>query len=367
MKVSEPLLMDYAVGKGGDLSKWAHANMHFVFGIDVHEDNITNSHDGACVRYLRWRHKNKKHPMRALFLEGNSSLNIRVDGTAFKNSMHHEVAQCVFGQNKNPNKKYAFAHGIAKEGFHISSCMFALHYFFENQHTLHAFLKNLAECTRLHGYFIGTCFDGEKIFEFLHKRDNGTLIQRDESIRIDKNGRKMFEITKKYDSTLSNFHADESSIGLPILVFQESIDKHFIEYLVNFKYFVQLMENYGFVLVEKNEHQNMGFHESSGLFNRLYGMMQNEIQNDEDVLNEYRNAPNMSSFEKTVSFLNRYFIFKKVRELSQVSLNQMETILVKEKEEQEPNVNSNNKNTVPKNRKKLKHAKIKLVKEPTVP
>ena len=65
-------------------------------------------------------------------------------------------------------------------------------------------------------------------------------------------------------------------------------------------------------------------------------MMQYDIQKDEDLGIEYRNAPLMSSFEKTVSFLNRYFIFKKVRELSQTTLNQMEKVLeTKEKEEQE--------------------------------
>jgi hypothetical protein len=336
MKISEPILIDYGVGKGGDLAKWSHAKLKFVFGIDIHEDNIINQHDGACVRYLRWRHKNKNHPLRALFLEGNSSLNIRVNGTAFRKSMHHEISQSVFGQSKNPNKKYVFSHGIAKEGFHISSCMFALHYFFENTKTLHSFLKNLAECTRLHGYFIGACFDGAKIFEFLHKRDNGTFIQQDESVRIDKNGRKMFEITKMYESILDKFPGDDSSVGLPILVYQESIDKHFTEYLVNFEYFIRMMENYGFVLVDKNEARSMGFTESSGLFNRLYGMMQYDIQKDEDLGIEYRNAPLMSSFEKTVSFLNRYFIFKKVRELSQTTLNQMEKVLeTKEKEENE--------------------------------
>ena len=324
MRVDEPMLIDYAVGKGGDLAKWSYSKLSFVLGIDVHGDNITNSEDGACVRYLRWRQKNKKHPMRALFLEGNSSANIRTKGSAFKSSMDKEIVQSVFGHGKNTNaKKYVFQHGIAQEGFHISSCQFSMHYFFENTKTLHNFLRNLAECTRLHGYFIGTCFDGESIFKFLYKRKDGTLIRNGESVRIDKNGRKMFEITKKYDTMVQEFLPDETSIGMAIKVYQESIDKEFIEYLVNFEYFVRLMENYGFVLVEKEELRSMGISEASGLFNRMYGSMKRDIENDPEVEKEYREAPNMSSFEKTVSFLNRYFIFKKVRELSQASLTQM--------------------------------------------
>lgn len=371
MKTPDILLMDYAVGKGGDLSKWSHANIKFVFGIDVHADNITNSEDGACVRYLRWRHKNNKHKMRALFLEGNSSMNIRVDGTAFSNSMHKEIAQSVFGQSKNPNKNYVFTHGVAREGFHMSMCMFALHYFFENSKTLHSFLKNISECTRLNGYFIGTCFDGSQIFEFLYKRQNGTLIQKDESVRIDKNGRKMFEITKLYDTNIEEFKPDESSIGMPIRVYQESIDKPFMEYLVHFEYFVQLMENYGFILVDKNEIRSMGFYESSGLFNRLYGYMTKEIEKDPHEKLEYRDAPYMTSFEKTVSFMNRYFIFKKVRDLSQTTLNQMENIIednneieaiLDEKIEQEDYDSEPKKElkSEPKKRQKLKISKLKL-------
>jgi len=182
----------------------------------------------------------------------------------------------------------------------------------------------------LNGYFLGTCFDGNEIFKFLYKRHDGTLIQKNESVRIDKNQRKMFEITKKYDAMIDSFPTDASSVGMPILVYQESIDKQFMEYLVNFEYFTRLMDDYGFVLMDTKEASSMGFHHSSGLFDRLYGSMKHDIKKEDNNDNLFRNAPNMSSAEKTVSFLNRYFIFKKVREMSQNTLNQMQNILEKE-------------------------------------
>ena len=341
MKVAEPLLIDYAVGKSGDLHKWSGAKIRFVLGIDIHGDGITNPHDGACVRYLKWRHNNQKHPLRALFLEGNCGLNIRTEGNAFKSTLDKEVVQSIFGHGKNTNaKKYVFTHGMAKEGFHISSCQFALHYFFENHKTLHNFLKNLAECTRLHGYFIGTCFDGQEVFKFLHKRENGSYIRQNESVRMDVNGRKIFEITKKYDSMVQEFRPDETSVGMPIMVYQESIGKQFLEYLVHFDYLTRLLENYGFVLVEKDELRGMGFTEASGLFKRMYGKMKKGLdKNGADEAQEegddYAYFTEITAFEKKISFLNRYFIFKKVRELSQVSLNQMEKSLADEKAEAE--------------------------------
>jgi len=324
--VAEPYLIDFAVGKGGDLSKWVFSQVKFVFGIDIHGDNITNPYNGACIRYLRHRHKNRNSTLRGLFIEGNSSLNIRTDGSAFKNSTDKEIVQSMFGQGKNTNaKKYVFKHGIAHEGFHISSCQFSLHYFFENTKTLHNFLKNVAECTRLHGYFVGTCFDGEEIFKFLYKNKDGSLIRQNETIRIDKNGRKMFEITKKYNSVIQEFKADESSVGLPIQVYQESIDKTFTEYLVNFEYLVRLMEDYGFALVDKDELRQMRLPESAGLFRRLFDNLENDFRKDADLQKDYKTALNMSFQEKTVSFLNRYFVFKKMRELSKTTLTHMQT------------------------------------------
>ena len=326
LHIASPLLIDYAVGKAGDLSKWSRSKIAFVLGIDNHGDNITNSDDGACVRYLKGRKIDKDSTLRALFLEGSSALNIRTESNAFNSALEKELVQSVFGHGPNLNhKKYSFKHGIAQEGFHISSCQFALHYFFESKKTLHSFLQNLAECTRLNGYFIGTCFDGQKVFQMLNKRDNGTLIKENESIRIDKDGKKVFEIMKKYSSSFQDFPADETSVGLPIYVYQESIDKMFIEYLVHFDYFRRLLEDYGFVLLENSELRAIGFSESTGLFNRLFGMMNKDISTNPEIF--VRNAPNMSSDEKYISFLNRYFIFKKVRDISQTSLKNMQIIL----------------------------------------
>ena len=63
-------------------------------------------------------------------------------------------------------KKYRIK---GEDGFNVSSCQFAMHYFFENPDTLQGFLRNVAECTRLNGYFIGTAYDGKLVFNLLKK------------------------------------------------------------------------------------------------------------------------------------------------------------------------------------------------------
>jgi hypothetical protein len=301
---SSILLIDYAVGKCGDLPKWIDAKIKFVFGIDISKDNIMNTIDGACVRYLNKKKINPNLELNGVFLHGNSGLNILSTQKAFYTDQEKEVAKAIFGQGgidsaKNIAEEYV---GIGRDKFHISSCQFAMHYFFENHKTLHSFLRNLTECTRVEGFFIGTCYDGKRVFDLLRNSQNG------QSIRLDKNGKKIFEITKKYPDSLDIFPDNENSIGIPIYVYQESIDKTFMEYLVNFEYFDKIMKDYGFVNLNKAENESIGFMSNNGSFEQLFHLIQKEGKSIGKSLQ-------MSKEEKIISFLNRYFVYKKVRDV----------------------------------------------------
>ena len=59
---------------------------------------------------------------------------------------------------------------------------------------------------------------------------------------------KMFEIIKRF--TESDFPSDENGLGYAIDVYQDTINQYFREYLVNFNYFAQVMEDYGFVIID---------------------------------------------------------------------------------------------------------------------
>jgi hypothetical protein len=106
------------------------------------------------------------------------------------------------------------------------------------------------------------------------------------------------------------------SIGYPINVYQESINQVIQEYLVNFDYVVRIMEDYGFILVSKNEANKMGLPDSTGMFSELFAFMENEIKQNPKHAEDYGKAANMTEEEKKISFLNRYFVFKKVRNVN---------------------------------------------------
>ena len=303
-------LIDYAVGKAGDLSKWIDAKLGFVFGVDVSKDNIENRLDGACARYLNMRKKYQNIPG-ALFVNGNSGLNIR-STRALISEKDKQIARAVFGQG--PKDKGELGEGVYKRygvgepGFHVSSCQFAMHYFFESPKTLHEFLRNVAECTRVGGYYIGTCYDGQTVFNILKTK------KREESVAIMREDRKIFEIIKQYDQT--GFPEDELSIGYAIDVYQESINKVFREYLVNFNYLTRIMEDYGFSLVPQGEIVGLGLPNSTGLFDELFETMKSDLARDKRKESDYGTAANMSTEEKRISFMNRYFVFKKMRNVN---------------------------------------------------
>ena len=301
-------LIDYAVGKAGDLSKWRAAKLGFVLGIDISKDNIMHRVDGACARYLTEASK-YSGMFDAIFLNGNSAQNIR-NGDAFEGYKEKMVARAVFGEGPKVRADLGASvyksFGVASEGFSISSCQFAVHYFFENVRSLHNFARNVSECTRVGGIFVGTCWDGKTVFNWLKTKPCG------ESFTITRYGTKLFQITKMYDE--SGFPDDELSLGYPISVYQESIGQNIVEYLVNFEFLRRTMENYGFELLNREEAIQFGFpNGGTGMFDGLYSDMMSEVERNPESAMKYGTAPDMTADEKTISYLNRYFIFRKVR------------------------------------------------------
>ena len=300
-------LIDFACGKAGDLPKWIGAKLSFVFGTDLSPDNLENRLDGACARFLKLK-KSNKHVPYCLFVNGNSAFNIK-DGSAMLNDKAKQITSAVFG--KGPKEADKIGRGVARQygrgadGFNVSSCQFAMHYFFKNPDTLRGFMKNVAECTKHNGYFIGTCYDGKMVFNELKKVKFG------ESVKIIQDDKKIWEITKYYNS--DSFNDDSSSLNYSIEVFQESINQSISEYLVNFDYLNRVMSAYGFEVASREEALDMGLPDGSGLFSELFMNMLDEISKNKFKAKDYEKAPDMTAYEKKISFLNRYFVYKKVR------------------------------------------------------
>jgi hypothetical protein len=324
-------LIDFAVGKGGDLPKWIAAKLGFVFGIDYSKDNLEHKFDGVCARYLESK-KNKRNIPPAIFIHGDSSKEIKT-GQAAISERYRIILRSIFGEGPKDASilgRGVYPHyGRGVDGFDICSVQFAIHYFFEDIKKVHTFLQNVSECTKLGGYFIGTCFDGARIFQALASVENGEEVSVFDSIDKAKNGgeehKKIWSLRKKYNQT--EFEPDSSSIGYEIEVFQESINKSTKEYLVNFDYLTQLLENYGFDLVTPEEAAttlNNPMPDGTGTFDSMFHQMELDIKRARETsgafgnsrYDEYGASLMMRPEEKRISFYNRYFIFRKNRNIN---------------------------------------------------
>ena len=139
---------------------------------------------------------------------------------------------------------------------------------------------------------------------------------------------KIWSARKKYHQT--EFEPDSSSIGYEIEVYQDTINKATREYLVNFDYLTQLLENYGFDLVTPEEAETTlanPMPDGTATFDGMYHQMEIECKKKRDdgggggewdrrCQQEYGSALYMSAEEKQISFYNRYFIFRKNRNIN---------------------------------------------------
>jgi hypothetical protein len=298
------ILLDFSCGKAGDLPKWIGAELSFVFGIDISLDNIENRINGACARYLNFKMTNKNMPY-ALFVNGNSSLNIR-SGTNMFSDKANQITKSVFGSigiDKSLGPAVERQQGKGYNGFDVTSCQFSMHYMFENKRTFYNFIRNIAECTKLHGYYIATCYDGLNIFRMLKKKQEG------ESVEIYEDDKKIWSITKLYDAP--TFEDNDTCLGYKIGVYQDSINQTIPEYLVNYDFLTSTMNKYGFSLVSRDDARKMRLPEGSGMFSELFNYMENEVRRYPEKECDYKDALNMKEYEKRISFLNRYFVYKK--------------------------------------------------------
>ena len=135
---TSPYVLDLGVGRGGDMHKWHKANIQKVVGIDISREYI----EEAIRRYKQCKY-------------------LWVRDYKF----YYTSPEQMFSPFLNKR-------GIeCNATFDIVSCMFAFHYFFQDEYSLHWIMKQIADVLVPGGYFIGTCPNGDNIHEAMGKND----------------------------------------------------------------------------------------------------------------------------------------------------------------------------------------------------
>ena len=319
LKGGHKKLIDFACGKGSDIRRWVNNRTSFVLGIDYAGDNITNTEDGAYARYLNFQERNKRKEIAPMvFVIGDTSKRL-VDGRAGSTDEERDILRSVFGKYSpiGPIPPYVdkTVAGELKNGADTISCMFAVHYFFEKKEVLDGFIQNIRESLKVGGYFFGCCFDGDSVFKFLQNVKKGGVLTGIEKDSI------LWNIRKEYDE--DELVPNEESLGLKININFISIGSPHDEFLVSFPYLVSRMKENGLELLNDDELREVGLKHSTNLFSNTYDMAK---QNGRNYV--------MSDAVKQFSFLNRWFIFRKKKEI---------VIEEKEKEEEYVPIVSNRK------------------------
>lgn len=239
-------MLDLACGKGGDLYKWEKSDIKRIVGIDINEKYIEEAKDRI------------------------SGLKSQKDITLYQ----LDLSEKLIREELKVDEK-----------FDVINCQFAIHYFFKNEDTIDKFFRNVTESLKDNGIFIGTVFDGLKIFNKLNEEE---IVER-----FGNNGELLFRMEKGYNGgsfTELNNYGEKVGVflgGDSILYTKDQ--KGITEYLVNFNTLISIAKKYELELIE------------STLFTNYYRTWITESGGKE-----------MDDIEKEFSFLNRTFVFRKL-------------------------------------------------------
>jgi hypothetical protein len=191
----------------------------------------------------------------------------------------------------SPNK-YA---GILGKRFDLVSCQFAIHYFMENKNTLEQFVKNIDSVISDGGYFIGTCLDAMAVDAAFKDADNKVLTGKMGS-------RVIWQLTKLYD----HLEAGAATYDKKIRVYLETINQPIDEYLVDLSTLEAALKTKDIVRLTEAEYKELGLKGYTGMFGDVFeGMKSSHNVHARRIVQE------LTDEEKRISFLNRWFVFRK--------------------------------------------------------
>uniref|UniRef100_A0A6C0KPY8 mRNA (guanine-N(7))-methyltransferase n=1 Tax=viral metagenome TaxID=1070528 RepID=A0A6C0KPY8_9ZZZZ len=301
-------LVDLACGQGGDLWSWVNFNTNFVYGTDIAGNGIRDPHDGAYRRYLNavMKYGGYENVARMIFTIGSSAKNLAT-GEAGANSEEANIMRSVLGRvapdGPVPPFVKNYGAGRLRDGADCVAIMFAIHYFFETEASLAGFMRNVSDCLKLGGLFVGCCFDGQKVFDALRAIPEGGSLKGEEA------GAEVWRITKKYTATDLTNGVD--SIGLPIDVKFVSIGTEQREYLVSFDLLKAEMAKIGCDLLTPAECKELGLMNSTETFEDTFAA----------ATKRGEKFP-MTPVVRQYSFFNRWFIFKRRRGLASAEVEE---------------------------------------------
>ncbi|AXN91099.1 putative mRNA capping enzyme [Namao virus] len=296
-------ILDFGVGRGGDLHKVYQARANIFVGVDINDDGLYSSIDGCVSRYLKFKSKYPNFPQMYFICAATDKLlsleDIQKNKRTKNNPQSEKNIQRFFGLRSSDPSPYLFD---------VINCQFMIHYVFKDESSVNNFCFNVNRLLKPGGYILITCLDGE----LLHNKFKDT----DEFVKYftleSGDSKTMYKIIKKYNNDV-----DINQIGLPVNVYHAMFmleDNYETEYLITKDLMIKTMtEKCDMELIEtetfeylyeiyKPFFQAATVYESKPETKKYF----NRLKKYYDVSN---NEVNQNWLEYT--FINRYYIFQK--------------------------------------------------------
>ena len=312
------MIADLSCGRGGDIKKYLSLknDIEFILGLDI----ASNVNEAA----QRYYHLNGLTP-KAMFLQFDTSKSIlQKQGCLGNTELCENMLDIMFNKTGTYPKEYRKIQkeygGIAKQGFDIVSSQFSVHYYFKSEETLRGFCENVRDLCSSGGYFIGTCYDGNRVFDMFDKQSPDTVEMKDNMGSLIYQIKKLYQIDKfdYEEGTLDDENVMDLMVGKEIEVFMSSIGQPIIEYLVNFKFFIDIMKEYGFEVSELPKHNKGEYNpikDPINSFTKFIESTDSIRENDKEFIKKTRNSE-LYKVKDSMEYsrlcgLNNWFVFKK--------------------------------------------------------
>ncbi len=290
--------MDIGCGKGVDTMKYYYGKVEFCINIDLDINALLSPIDGAISRYNQMKKTHANFP-RMYFIHADASA-----------LLEYEEQKIALGGMSDQNKEMMlklFSEGNKMKVDRIN-CQ-KIQQFLMSETSWNNFCNNINDFLSPGGFFMGTCFDGDKIVDILKDKKNYPIYY------INNKGEQnmLFDIVKKYDVINPE---KELRIGSPIDYhnsFEMQEGTYNTEYLVQIKFLEkEFLEKCNMELID------------SGLFEDLYTMQKDFFNNTckseskaetrkffDDVSEYYTDTSEINTACKKLTGLMRYFVFRK--------------------------------------------------------
>ena len=294
-------VLDLACGRGGDIMKFYYAKVKLLVGLDVDLNGIESQIDGALSRYRQLSKTHAGFP-RMVFIHADATVPLNNEDQNKSLGYRSPTSTKLMAEffSTDPKKRKTFDR---------INCQFAIHYFLESELKWNNFCKNLRDYLKPGGYFLTSCFDGERVAETLGDNDSFTTYYQ--TNKGEK--KKLFEIIKRYKNLDSS---KTFGLGHGIDVHNAFISHEGVflkEYLVDKRYLVkELLEKCDLELVETDLFDNQ-FEIHRDYFEKYITFEDKKqtkkfLNNAQEFYNQ-EDSVNKASF--SITMLNRFYIFRR--------------------------------------------------------